>query len=88
MQNYAYWDTNFCLGMHKFYNAGVLRTHVFLIGMCQNSVADGQIHTAGDQKPLILPPHAYRAVGGVTHCRSALTNRIIRMMCNLQFREV
>ena len=62
--------------------------HIFLISMCQNSVADGQIHIAGDQKPLILPPHAYRAAGGVTRCLSALTNRIIQMMCNLWFREV
>ena len=28
--------------------------HVFLIGMCQNSVADGQIHNIGDQKSLTL----------------------------------
>ena len=28
-QNYAYWDANFCLSTHKFYNAGVLRRHVF-----------------------------------------------------------
>ena len=45
MQNYVYWDANFCTGTHKFYSVGVLRMLVILISMCQNSVADGQIHT-------------------------------------------
>ena len=58
-QNYPYWDANFCLSKHKFYNTGVLRTHVFFTGTCQNSVADRQIYTAGDQKPLILPRNSY-----------------------------
>ena len=60
-QNYAYWDATFCMGTHEFYNAEVLPMHVFfLIGMCQNSVADRQIHAAGDHKPLSLPGHAYQ----------------------------
>ena len=86
-QNCAYWEAKFCLGSHKFYNGGVLRMHVFLIGTCQNSAANGQIHTMGDQKPLILPRHAYRATGGVTHCQSVFTNHIIRLMCNMQFSD-
>ena len=49
------------MGTHEFYNAEVLPMHVFfLIGMCQNSVADRQIHGAGDHKPLSLPGHAYQ----------------------------
>ena len=78
MQNYAYWGANFCLGMHQFYNARVLRTHVFLIGTCQNSVADRKIHNTGDQKLLLLPCYAYQAAGDVTHCRSVLTIELQR----------
>ena len=51
----------------------------FLIGMCQNSVGDGQRHTMGVQKPLILPRHSYQATGLLTHCRSVLTN----LLCSL-----
>ena len=59
-QNYALRDKNFCVGTHILYSSGALCTHVSLICMCQNSVADGQIHTTGNQKPLTLPRHAYR----------------------------
>ena len=58
--------------------------HASLIGMCQNSVADRQIHTAGDQKALIQPHHSYRAAGGETCYWSVLTNHIIGNMCYLQ----
>ena len=83
MQNYAYWDTSFCLGTHKFYNAGVLCRHVFLIGMCRNPVADGWGSKAFDFTSPHLSSH-----GGMTHCRSVVTNHIIGMMCNLHFSEV
>ena len=39
----------------------------------------------GDQKPLILPRHAYRVWGGVNHCLSVLTNCIIGMMQGSNF---
>ena len=52
--------------------------HVFLIVMCQNSVADGKIHNTGDQKLLPLPRYAYQAAGDVTHCRSVLTIELQR----------
>ena len=76
-QNYTYWYTNFCLvTVNLTWRSPPYAC--FLICMCQNSVADGQIHTAGDQKRLILPYHAYQSTGGVTHCQSVLTNCIIR----------
>ena len=36
-KNYAYWDTNFLPGTHGFHQAGVPRTHVFLVDTCQKS---------------------------------------------------
>ena len=36
-QNYAYWDANFCLGTHKFYNAGVLHAHIYFRHMSKFS---------------------------------------------------
>ena len=40
MQNYGYWDANFLPGTHDFLQAGVPRTHVFLVALAKNPVAE------------------------------------------------
>ena len=51
-QNFAWVGINFTMRESPVFM-------FLIICMYQNSEADGQIHTPGDQKPLILPRQTY-----------------------------